>query len=504
MLITNKSILKNYKASNCLWVGIPSIEVTKGGRTFLGFYSGGTTEEIGNYIMFIKSDDGENFSEPIAVCFEEGYRCFDPCLWIDPLGRLWLIWARSPEDAVYASICENPDADEPVFGEEFCIGNEVMMNKPIVLSNGEWMFPIAVWLNNVKYPVASLPDDQIGSFAYVTCDQGKTFKKLGAADVKNRYCDEHMFVEMPDGRVRCYVRTFTGIGAADSYDQGLHWGESFDTGITGPSSRFHIRRLESGRILFVYHYDTDQRANLTAMLSEDDGATFPYRLVVDERQAVSYPDAAIDSNGMINITYDRSRGCSRSRLEDALICPREILAARISEEDIIKGSLVNEKSFLKNIAFKHTDYEGAVKNPYNEEKRFTSLEYAKYLSDTNDNPEAVIEKIMDVYKANFSNIHNPEAKKLDNLINEYREKNDVSILAEIITLIRDAETKATQDEKKLVDRIYGYITQNPDKISSPEDVANEFDFSTSYINYIFNKKTGTSIMELKEHIKSGR
>ena len=101
------------------------------------------------------SDDGKNFSEPIAVCFEEGYRCFAPCLWIDPLGRLWLTWSRCPEDGVFGAVCENPDADEIVFGEEFFIGNNIMMNKPTVLSGGEWIFPIAVWNDGIR----ALPEE---------------------------------------------------------------------------------------------------------------------------------------------------------------------------------------------------------------------------------------------------------------------------------------------------------------------------------------------------------
>ena len=72
MLITDKDLLKSYTASKNLWVGIPSIEITKKGRTFLTFYSGGKTEEIGNYVLLIKSDDGVNFSDPVVVCFEEG------------------------------------------------------------------------------------------------------------------------------------------------------------------------------------------------------------------------------------------------------------------------------------------------------------------------------------------------------------------------------------------------------------------------------------------------
>ena len=88
MLVTDKEALKAYAASKSLWLGIPSIEVTKKGRTFLTYYSGGTREEIGNFTALIVSDDGVHFGDPIAVTLEENHRCFDSCLWIDPLGRL--------------------------------------------------------------------------------------------------------------------------------------------------------------------------------------------------------------------------------------------------------------------------------------------------------------------------------------------------------------------------------------------------------------------------------
>ncbi len=498
MLITNKDILKNYISSKCLWVGIPGIEVTKGGRTFLTFYSGGTKEEIGNYVMLVMSDDGKSFSEAIAVCFEEGYRCYDPCLWIDPLDRLWLIWSRSPENAVFGAICDNPDAEEIKFGEEFFIGNDVMMNKPTVLSTGEWMFPLAVWNNNLgPLPSHPNPDEPKGSFAYVSYDNGKTFKKLGGADVDNRSCDEHMFLEMTDGILRCFVRTDYGIGAADSYDCGLHWGNSFDTGYGGPCSRFHIRRLSSGRILLINHYNFNGRNNLTAMLSDDDGKTFPHRILLDERKDVSYPDVAIDSEGMINITYDRERGAFCSCLDDVLSCAREILTARICEEDIINGSLVNEKSYLKNIAFKLTNYSNKVKNPFNEEKLFSSSEYAKHLSNTIENAEEIVEKIFDVYKINCSNIHNIEAKKLDLLISDYKKKRDLYTLDEIISLVRNAESKCKHNEKNIVDKICDYIIQNLESNLSTEDIASKFHFSTNYIRYVFKKGTGTTIINFR-------
>lgn len=504
MLVTNKNILKKYTAKYDLWLGIPSIEVTKNGRTFLTFYSGGTREEIGNYCVLVKSNDGKNFKEHIAICYEEGYRCFDPCLWIDPLGRLWFTWARCPEDAVYAAICEDPDADEIVFGEEFRVGEGVMMNKPTVLSTGEWLFPIAVWSPEFRSICESNISEQ-GSFAYSTYNNGKSFRKIGFADVRNRSFDEHMFLEMNDGRIRCFVRTNYGIGAADSFDQGIHWSEDFNTGYGGPCSRFHIKRLPSGRVLLINHFDFSGRNNLTAMLSEDDGKTFPYKLLLDSRNEVSYPDATVGADGMIHITYDRERGAFKQKLSDIMGSAREILTACICEEDIISGYLVNGKSYLKNVAYKLTDYEGDIVNPFNEKELFNDEQYANYLLYQCRNEKDIVSRIFEEYNVNCSNLHNIEAKKFDALINEYKAQKEFNVLNEIIAIVRKAgcDIQATDN---IVDKIREYIIINLENEYSIEDIANHFNYSIHYIYHIFKRRTGLTINEFKisQKIKKAR
>lgn len=361
MIITDKELLKNYEDKKRVWQGIPSIERTKKGRFFLTFYSGNTKEAIGNYSMVIMSDDGINFTQPVIVAYKEGYRCFDPCLWIDPLGRLWFTWAINPDDGVYAAICDDPDADELKWSEPFFIAHSIMMNKPTVLSNGDWAFPVTVWDFNLVPHVTDAkldPGYAPGTFMYVTRDCGKTFEKIGFSAIEKRAFDEHMFLEMKDGSVNVYVRTAYGIGTSKSLDGGRTWDKGGDTGYGGPDTRFHIRRLSSGRILLINHYEYTGRNNLTAMLSEDEGKTFPYRLLLDERDVVSYPDATVDENGRIYITYDRDRGCDCKSIEQAQTHHREVLIASITEQEIIDGKISSKNSYLKRVASKLTDYDG--------------------------------------------------------------------------------------------------------------------------------------------------
>ncbi|MBR4419422.1 MAG: exo-alpha-sialidase, partial [Clostridia bacterium] len=154
MIITDVNELKKYSEGNRLWQGIPGVAVTKNGRIFVGFYSGGIKEEVGNYVLLVKSDDdGKTFSSPVTVVYnKDGGRCFDEVLWIDPLGRLWLFWGYMGDkgEGTYASVCENPDSDNLVWSTPKLIGYDVMMNKPLVLGSGEWLLPIAVWEDSFR------------------------------------------------------------------------------------------------------------------------------------------------------------------------------------------------------------------------------------------------------------------------------------------------------------------------------------------------------------------
>lgn len=367
MLITDKTALRRFYSDQRVWQGIPSVEVTKGGRIFSTFYSGGIREEIGNYCMLVISDDQQTFTEPVAVTYLEEHRCFDPCLWIDPLGRLWWTFAICPDDSLWATVCDDPDAAELKWSEPFFVGNDIMMNKPIVASDGAWLFPLAVWNHGVRTTLPESYDSKTpdkGAYLYKTTDNGMSFSRLGAADVPDRSFDEHMVVELRDGRLWMLVRTHYGIGQVFSTDGGLTWSEGTDSGLGGPSSRFHLCRLRSGRLLLINHVNFTKRNNLTALLSENDGKTWSAQLLLDGRSGVSYPDVKEAEDGYIYITYDRERGCNKKSLAEAMEGAREILLSRITEQDILQGAVSDPGSYMGRIISKLGDYHGDLQNRY--------------------------------------------------------------------------------------------------------------------------------------------
>jgi predicted neuraminidase len=321
-----------YDEKSRKWQGVPGIERAPNGRLWATWFSGGCSEDQFNHVVLVtSSDNGLTWSEPIlTIDPPDNIRACDPVLWHDPAGRLWLFWMQGAHfdvtfdgrGGVWFIRCDNSDSTEPVWSSPRRIANGVMKNRPTVLSSGEWLFPCAVWSHKGPY-FHSLPDEQFSN-VFVSRDQGETFEFLGSADVPNRDCDEHMIVERRDGTLWMLVRVKDGIGEAVSVDRGRTWKASSKALLPGPCSRFHIRKLRSGRLLLINHFNFTGRSHLTAMLSDDEGATWPHKLLLDERTNVSYPDAVETPDGKIIMIYDRNR------LGEA-----EILLQTFTEEDIL-------------------------------------------------------------------------------------------------------------------------------------------------------------------------
>ena len=362
-LVKDPELLASYAPACRVWQGIPSVECSHGGRLFFTWYTGGTREGVGNYVVLaVSEDNGLTVSDPVLVLApEEGSRCFDPELWIDPLGRLWWFASESPNTTVFAAVCDTPDG-ELCFSAPRPIGEGIMMNKPTVSPYG-WLFPMAKWGQNVQTGDVSLGEAGNLANCVVSLDEGRTFTVKGGVDMPRRSFDEHQIVSRQDGSLWMTVRTEYGIGEAFSKDGGVTWSEGKDSGLHGPSSRFVLRRLSSGDLLLVYHNDPTHRTNLTAYISRDDGATWEGGLLLDARPWVSYPDVT-EEDGVITVIYDRERGAYKSSLAEAEAEAREILLCRFTEEDVLSGKLSSRRGFLQRVLSRLGTLRGA--DPFGE------------------------------------------------------------------------------------------------------------------------------------------
>ena len=330
-IIKKTEIGKKHSPESRKFTGISSLAVSPGGRMWAVWYAGITPgEDLNNYVVVSTSGDQGKTWEEVLVIDPDGpgpVRAFDPEVWIDPNGQLWVFWAqnihptRSTSCGVWALTTAIPETKDPEWSEPQRLVDGVMMCKPVVLTNGEWVLPVSFW--HIWEESAKM---------VVSIDQGKTWQVRGAVNVPRevRNHDEHMIIERKDGSLWMLVRTSYGIGESVSFDKGINWSPLIPSRIQHPAARFFIYRLNSGNLILVKHGPIvvkTRRSHLMAFVSNDDGHSWSNGLLLDERPGVSYPDGQQTNDGTIYITYDYNRTKDQN-----------ILVTSFTEDDIKIGS----------------------------------------------------------------------------------------------------------------------------------------------------------------------
>ena len=347
--------------------GCPTVAVSRGGRVFLGWYSGGTTEpHMDNYNYLVYSDDGgKSFGAPLLVIESERERnvhALDIQLWIAPNGSLWvfsvqnnaMLFTKENEYMLSARqtstlcvveregylfpdmrhtswciVCDDPDAEELVFSEPRLLDIGFLRCKPLVTESGRWIFFNYDQLND--------------TYGYsISDDNGKSFNRhYGAKKIPTPF-DETMAYQKRNGEIRMFARNERGeLAESISLDDGISWSEAALDGIASPNTRFYVSRTPSGRIILVNNDNMDTRCRMSVWLSDDDGQTFRYKKLVDDPDySTSYPDVDFFDD-KIYLTYDRERtGEKEIRLlvftEDDVISPCIELHSQIVSKPINK------------------------------------------------------------------------------------------------------------------------------------------------------------------------
>jgi hypothetical protein len=318
--------------------GVPSIAVARGGRLWATFFSGTTPGEIiercpNAYVVVSTSGDGGKTWKEVLAIDPDGpgpLKAYDPHPWIDPDGKLWVFFTLPYplHKHAWAITAEDGDRESPAWSQPRPVFEGVLLNKPTVLANGDWLFPT----------YARRPQNMGVILSHVSRDKGGSFAVKGQFEASwDLFPSEPMVVERKNGSLWMLVRTTKGIGDSGSTDGGATWSPLEVPAIPHTPSRFFIGRLQSGNLLLVKHLGIDedplsagkgsQRRELTAFISKDDGITWSGGLVLDARVGCSYPDAQQVADGTIYLTWDFMR--SRDQ---------EVWLTTLREEDVLDGT----------------------------------------------------------------------------------------------------------------------------------------------------------------------
>lgn len=329
------------------------IERTRGGRLWACWVSGEDGE--GGFHLLASSDDqGVTWTKARVVIHASDPSLAYPrrvlvgTLWVDSRGRLWHFFDQSMSNfdgraGVWASICANPDSRNPKWTEPRRLWHGAALNKPTVLSNGEWHLPVSIW-DRVKIREMPFRDafHELDSYrqanVLVSTDEGASWSWRGGVRFPDPDYDEHMLIERRDGSLWMTARTKKSLWESFSTDGARTWSKPQPSAIAHNNARHFIRRLKSGNLLLVKHgLQTDSapksRTDLTAFISTDDGLSWQGGLLIDAGASISYPDGTQAPDGTLFVSYDNERGRKG-----------EILLARFTEADVLAGKFQSPQS----------------------------------------------------------------------------------------------------------------------------------------------------------------
>lgn len=325
------------------------VERTREGRLWAFWTAGGDSEKAYTVMMY-SDNNGNNWSD-VAMVLDahtgsQQRKIMGGCLWTDPQNRLWAFYGQSMtyfdgRSGTWYTRCDNPDADKPVWTKPVRIWHGSATSHPIILDDGSWMLPVTLGDGGGRYPEL---DPYRGADVLRSSDGGATWEYRGGIVFPQADYNEHNIVEMQDGRIWMTARTKNGIWQSFSADKGLTWSEPSKY-LEHNRSRHYLCRLSSGNLILVKHADPNvnigNRSHLKAFISKDEGRTWTGGIELDERKDVAYPYGCQAPAGSlyensIYIVYDRNRENEG-----------EILMARLTEEDILQGHLVGNRSKLK-------------------------------------------------------------------------------------------------------------------------------------------------------------
>jgi len=278
---------------------------------FLAAWFGGTHEKHPDVGIWSAERREGRWSPPRFLAKVRQSPHWNPVLFADPAGRVhlffkvgdeipqWETWVMTSEDG--GNTWSEPRELAP--GDRG--GRGPVKNKPILLSNGDWLAPASV-------------ETAGGWDAFVdrSTDGGLTWQAspfLDRSAVEGLGIIQPSLWESAPGQVHMLMRSTAGaVFRSDSDDYGHTWRPAYPTDLPNNNSGLDLAKLPNGALALVFNPVAGNwaaRTPLRIALSFDNGATWPRALDIEtEPGEYSYPAIIPTAVGMaVTYTWKRER-----------------------------------------------------------------------------------------------------------------------------------------------------------------------------------------------------
>ena len=311
----------------------------------LAAWFGGTHEGHPDVAIWLSRHDGAGWSAPIKLVEAPGVPLWNPVLFRDAAGVIWLFYKAGPTVPAWSGLyLQSTDAGRswsaPVMLPAGLTGPA--KNKPITLSNGDilcgasaetwrnWTAWVEIsadggrsWTRHgpITAPSPILARPEIARPAVPGAGQSAANEPVSAtwdaATDQLRLPQEHRGVIQPTvweyapGRVKMLLRATQAVGAvcvAESSDFGRTWSPARPLAIPHSNSGLDAVRLTDGRIVLACNPTHEGRSPLSLLVSDDNGETWPRRLDLETTPGeFSYPSIIQAADGRLHLVYTHRR-----------------------------------------------------------------------------------------------------------------------------------------------------------------------------------------------------
>ncbi|MEU8396930.1 sialidase family protein [Nonomuraea sp. NPDC048892] len=298
---------------------------TGGGELLCTWFSGPQEGDPGTNVVLSRLT-GDRWEQPLLVAADPLRSEQNPVLFEDGGGRVWLLHTSSePHDQTTAHVVARESADAGRTWSEprvlFSRPGVFVRHPPVVLDDGTWVLP--------AYHCTAGGDHSV---VEVSADGGRTWSEHevpASADLV-----QMTIARRPDGRLLAMFRDRRAgrIHAATSSD-GRAWSAPERTGLPNNDSSVQLTRLGDGRLALVYNDASLERGQfrwvtkhgerrkkalrtpLAVAVSEDGGATWPHRRILQDADAeyrrselgYSYPSVTEGREGRLDVAFSYLR-----------------------------------------------------------------------------------------------------------------------------------------------------------------------------------------------------
>jgi predicted neuraminidase len=272
---------------------------------------------------------GGHWSPPERMTDFPETPCWNPVLFRDRKGRIWLFFKVGPDEMSWVGAYRTSEDGGANWSSITYLPAGLLgpiRSKPIVLSNGDLLAGSSREAGMRRDEARAQPYWSWASWVERSQDDGKTWSIHGPIvhpQVSFGVIQPTLWESAP-GRVKMLLRSTAKIGSiceATSTDGGKTWSEVRAARLPNPNSGIDAVKLKDGRVVLVYNHSTTSRTPLNLAVSVDDGETWSAPSALEDRAGeYSYPAVIQSGDAKLHITYT----WQRRRIKHVVVNPADL------------------------------------------------------------------------------------------------------------------------------------------------------------------------------------